>query len=164
MIMTIDGIKVHENEDLFVAIGTQLAGRTVNLEVKADHGDAWEKLTVTLAKFKSPEKCIASKVPPAIGGLRVDYTSLLAQQPVDPRIGRSIPSGVIVREVVPRSAADKAQLQIDKVITQVNDRRVTTPTEFYLCMENARAKGKSVELLVQSPDGRTANTVKLDLP
>src|SRR5207244_4622644 len=130
-IMTIDGVRVHENDDLFVYIGTQLAGRTVDLEVKAPHAKDPEKLTVKLAKFKSPGKCIASKVPPAIGGLRVDYTSLLAQVPADPRLGLNIPAGVLIREVVPGSPAGKARLQMDRVITQVNDRRVTTPTEFY---------------------------------
>jgi hypothetical protein len=45
----------------------------------------------------------------------------------------------------------------------VNDRRVTTPTEFYLCMETAKRNGKTVDLLVQNADGRTTDTVTLDL-
>jgi serine protease Do len=167
IILTVDGVRVFENEDLFVTIGTQLAGRTVELEVKNKQGLAPAKLTVKLAKFKSTGKYIASKVPPALGGLRVDYTSLLAQPGIDPRFGRGIPVGVIVREVIPGSAADKAQLQPDKVITQVNDQRVTSPTEFYLCMENAmenaRKNRKSVELSIQNFD-RSTDTVKLDLP
>jgi serine protease Do len=161
-IMTIDGVRVRENEDLFVVIGTQLAGRTIELEVKGPNGDM-DKLTVKLAKFKPPVKCIASKVPPAIGGLRVDYTSVLAQQAFDPRQGRSIPAGVVIREVVPGSPADASQLQPDRVITQVNDRRVTTPTEFYVCMEAARKNGKAVELQVLKSDWRTTETVKLEL-
>jgi serine protease Do len=163
IILSVDGVRVFENEDLFVTVGTQLAGRSVELEVKGKPGLPPEKLTVKLAKFKSAAKYIASKAPPALGGLRVDYTSLLVQPGFDPRFARIIPVGVIVREVVPGSAADKAQLQPDKVITHVNERRVTSPTEFYLCMENARKNGKFVELSIQNSDGRT-ETVKLDLP
>ena len=162
IILSVDGVRVLENEDLFVTIGTQLAGRTVELEVKGRPGQLPDKLTVKLAKFRSNAKYIASKEPPALGGLRVDYTSLLAQPGLDPRFARPIPVGVIVREVVPGSPADKAQLQPDKLITHVNDQRVTSPTEFYLCMENARKNGKSVELSVQHSDRR--ETIKLDLP
>jgi len=117
-----------------------------------------------LAKFNSPGKTIASNVPAAIGGLRVDYSSLLVQrQAFDPRFNRPIPAGVIIREIVPGSPADAAQLQPDKVITQVNDQRVTTPTEFYLCMESARKKGNKVNLLVANSDGTRSETVTLNL-
>ncbi|HEY1861919.1 MAG TPA: PDZ domain-containing protein, partial [Gemmataceae bacterium] len=162
-ILSVDGVRVNENEDLFLTIGTQLAGRTVEVEVRPRPGAAPEKLTVKLAKFKSLDKPIASKAPPALGGLRVDYASLLVQPGFDQRFNRGIPSGVIVREVIRDSPADKAQLQQDKVITKVNDRPVTTPAEFYLSMEMARKNGKTVELLVQNPSGGT-DTVKLELP
>ena len=80
----------------------------------------------------------------------------------DPRQGRRIPEGVLIREVVPDSPAAAAQLQVDKVIAQVNDQLVSTPTEFYLAMENARKTGKPVELIVLNFDG-TRDTVKLNL-
>jgi serine protease Do len=168
VIMTIDGVRVKEPEDLFVVIGTQLAGRKVEVEVKKNTGgEAWEKHSVKLAKFNVPadanRRPIYSKQPAAVGGLRVDYTSLLVQRTVfDPRQGRHIPAGVLIREVVPGSPADAAQLQVDKVITQVNGQRVTTPTEFYLAMENARKTGKPVELLVLNFDG-APDTVTLKL-
>jgi S1-C subfamily serine protease len=151
MIMSIDGIRVHKIEDLFLVIGSQLAGREVPIEVKPVGGAGWEKRTVKLAKLNSPGTSIASNVPAAIGGLRVDYTSLLVQRQAafNPRFGpTSIPAGVIIREVIPGSPADAALLQPDKVIIQVNDQKVTTPTEFYLCMENARKNGDTVKLFV----------------
>ena len=42
-----------------------------------------------------------------------------------------MPQGVAIREVAPDSPADKARLQVDAVITQVNGKPVTTPAEFY---------------------------------
>jgi serine protease Do len=164
MIMSIDGVRVHEIEELFLVIGVQLAGREVQIEVKPDKGGGWEKRTVKLAKFNSPGKTIASNVPAPIAGLRVDYASLLVQrQAFDPRFSRlAIPSGVIIREVVPGSSADPEKLQPDKVITQVNNQKVTTPTEFYLCMENARKTGDKVNLLVLNTEGR-GETVTLNL-
>jgi S1-C subfamily serine protease len=98
-----------------------------------------------------PAACIASRRPPARGGLRVDYTSILPQRGATPPWGPPPPDGVVIREVVPGSAADKAQLQVDKVITQVNGRRVTTPAEFY--QEMARADGRA-ELTFLNSDGR----------
>jgi len=165
MILSIDGVRVHEIEDLFLVIGVQLAGREVQLEIKPARGSGLEKRTVKLAKFNSPGKTIASNVPAAIGGLRVDYTSLLVQrQAIDPRFGRiSIVAGVMIREVIAGSPADAAQLQPDKVITQVNDQKVTTPTEFYLYMEGARKNGNKVNLLVANSDGNGSTTVTLNL-
>jgi S1-C subfamily serine protease len=158
MIMSIDGVRVHEIEELFLVISVQLAGREVQIEVKPEKGGGWEKRTVKLAKFNSPGKTIASNVPAAMAGLRVDYASLLAQrQAFDPRFGQiSIPSGVIIREVIPGSSADSEKLQPDKVITQVNNQRVTTPTEFYVCMENARKNGDTVDVFIAKSDGSSS--------
>ena len=95
----------------------------------------------------TPGKAIASHRPPARGGLRVDYVSILAQ-----RIGlQRLPEGVAVREVVPDSSADKARIQVDNVITRVAGRPVTTPAEFYDAM--AKADGP-VELSVLNLEGR----------
>jgi S1-C subfamily serine protease len=163
MIMSIDGVRVHEIEDLFLVIGTQLAGREIQIEVKAS-GGGWEKRTVKLAKFNSPGQYIASNVPAPIAGLRVDYSSLLVQrQMFDPRFNRvGIHSGVMIRDVVSGSPADAAKLQPDKVITQVNNQRVTTPTEFYVCMENALKNGDKVDLLVLNSENQP-ETVTLKL-
>jgi S1-C subfamily serine protease len=117
---------------------------------------------VTLGKFYVPAPFIASKRPPARAGLRVEYATVLVQRPgvLDLWSDRGLPEGVIVREVVPDSPADKARLQTDRVITHVNGHKVATPAEFY--REMARARG-SVELTVLEDNGKEER-VRLDLP
>jgi serine protease Do len=147
-IVSIEGRPVHDNDDLFLYIGTQLAGSTIALEV--ERGGVKRTVNVKLAKYLVPGPTIASKRPPARAGLRVDYTSLLGQRPPVPGGFRGIPDGVLIREVVPKSAADVANLQVDKVISKVGNRPVHTPDEFYQAMADAGAK---VDLWLLYPDG-----------
>jgi len=116
-------------------------------------GGVRHHVRVTLAKFDVHKQVIASKQLPALFGLRVDYTSILSQRQVFFRRWRqwSIPKGVIVREVVPDSPADRARLQPDKVITAVNGKAVTNPAEFYEKMAKA---GDSVELTYLNSEER----------
>ncbi|HZY87548.1 MAG TPA: trypsin-like peptidase domain-containing protein [Gemmataceae bacterium] len=141
-VVAINGHPVRQKEDLFLLIGAQLAGSKVRIEVARP--PAWQRRTfdATLAKFYVPAPCIASRRPPARGGLRVDYTSILPQRGATPPWGPAPPEGVVIREVVPGSAADKAQLQVDKVITAVNGRHVTKPVEFYEAMEKANGRAE----------------------
>jgi serine protease Do len=127
-IVSINGTPVEETDDLFLLIGTQLAGSTVRVEALRD-GQRFA-CNVTLAKYFVPGTPIASNRPRARAGLRVDYTSVLS-----PRT--RIPPGVMVREVVPGSPADRARLQVETVITQVNGRGVNSPAEFYAEMDRA---------------------------
>jgi serine protease Do len=150
-LVSIAGRPVRENDDLFLYIGTQLAGQTVTIETApmADGGPR-RTVPVKLAKFLSPGPIIASKKPPARAGLRVDYTSLLAQ-PTLPFGFHGIPEGVLIREVIPNSAAERAQLQVDKVISKVGTIPVQTPSEFYQAMADAKAP---VVLTLRGSDGR----------
>jgi serine protease Do len=141
-IIRIGDHRVKKATDLFLHIAMALAGTRLEIEVQRDRPYTFE---VTLAKFDVHKQVIASKQPPALFGLRVDYTSILSQRQVFFRRWqqRPIPRGVIVREVVPDSPADRARLQPDKVITAVNGEAVTTPAQFYAKMARA---GDSVEL------------------
>ncbi len=153
-ITAINGAPVHDIDDLYLQIGIGLAGGTAKIEVMGADGRP-RTCTATLAKSYTPGKAIASHRPPAVGGLRVDYTSILAQ-----RVARQdVPAGVAIREVAPGSAADKARLQVDYVITDVNGRPVTTPAEFY---EAAAKAAGSVELTIVNLEGRE-DRVTLDL-
>jgi S1-C subfamily serine protease len=148
-VVAIDGQPVRDQEDLFRIIGTRLAGNTVRVEAVRAGGSRLAR-DVHLAKFYVPGKFIASRRPPARGGLRVDYTSLIGQRGDVPFRWRGIPEGVLIREVVPGSPADKAQLQENRVITKVNNHKVTTPAEFYDKM--ARAEGPT-KLTLLGPNG-----------
>jgi serine protease Do len=157
-IVSIEGRPVRENDDLFLYIGTQLAGNTLTLETAEQLDGPRQKATVKLAKYYVPGAIIASKKPLARAGLRVDYTSIIVQRAAVPFGFKEIPEGVLIREVVSNSAADQALLQVDKVITKVGDRPVTTPKEFYQAMAEAKSP---VVLTLLNADGRV-ETVKLD--
>jgi serine protease Do len=145
VIVRINGKDVRDTNDLFLYLGMTLAGREADIEVSRG-GRLTRTVRVRLAKFYWPGPVIASKQPPARFGLRVDYTSVLAQRnPFMHRWGRAPAEGVAIREVVPESPADIARLQPDKIITQVNGTNVVTPDDFY--KEMARA-GNKVDLTV----------------
>ncbi len=144
-VLAINGMPVHSNDDLFLMIGMHLAGSEVRIEAAARPDGPRRVCNVKLAKYAVPGPVIASKRPPARGGLRVDWSSTLSLR------WRSIPEGVVIREVVPNSSADKARLQPDMVITRVNQRRVTEPAEFYRAMEKANGP---VELTFLTSDSR----------
>jgi serine protease Do len=150
-VVAINGQPVRTKEDLFLLVGEQLAGTTVRVETVRP--PRWRRQTheVTLAKYYVPAAGIASRRPPARGGLRVDHVSVLCQRSPLPAWAPPPPPGVVISEVVPGSPADKAQLQVDKVITHVNGRRVTSPPEFYDAMGKA---GGRAELTVLSSAGR----------
>jgi serine protease Do len=131
VILSVNGTPVHESDDLFLALGTQLAGATVRLEVRKPGAAGRERVEVPLAKFYVPGKRIAAGLGgrPFVRGLRVDYTSLLVQQPRSPV--QRIPAGVLVSEVQAGMPAAAALLRPGDVITHVNGRPVTTPSAFY---------------------------------
>ncbi len=127
-IVKIDGMAITNRDDLFLAIGAALAGSTIRLDVAETRGGVSRPLTATLAKFHYPGKVIARDIPPAVGGLRVDWSSTLSRG--GPHAG-SIPKGVVIREIIPGSPAEKAKLRVDTIITRVNGRTVLTPAEYY---------------------------------
>jgi S1-C subfamily serine protease len=127
VIVAIDGEPIHDSDDLFVNLGTRLAGSKVRLQVR--RGKDLLNAEVTLAKLYVPGKKIASAPGrPFVHGLRVDYTSLLVQ-PL-PRLG-PIPAGVLITDVQAGSTADRAHVKAGEVITHVNQRPVATPDAFY---------------------------------
>jgi S1-C subfamily serine protease len=133
-LVSIAGAPVRNTEDVFLLIGTQLAGARIKVEVETPGGRR-ETHTAVLAKYFVDGQIIASKQPAPRRGLRVDYTSTLNGRPTVAPWIRDIPDGVLIREVVPGSPADKVKLQVDKIITRINNRRVTTPDEFYREMD-----------------------------
>jgi len=158
VIVAVDGKPVKDNDDLFVLIGLGLAGNKVRIEVARPTGRT-ETVTTVLAKFFVPGSVIASKRPPALGGLRVDYTIVLLQRPTSPFGPQPILDGVVIREVLSNSPADKAGLQKDKIVTHVNGHAVRTPKEYYA--EIAKA-GKDFELMIRGFDGRQSERVTIE--
>jgi serine protease Do len=144
-VTAINDTPVRGNNDLFLQIGSLTVGTPVRLTVL--RGGRHETLgPVPLAKLYVAEPSLATHKPPAPGGVRVDYSSVLSQRSV----GSGIVNGVVVREIVAGSPAEKIDLlQPDRVITEVNGTPVTSPAEFYREMDRA---GDRAELTVLNPD------------
>jgi S1-C subfamily serine protease len=144
VLLAINGTPLRTGDDLFLALGTLLAGSTAVLDVQKGGGGR-ARLEVTLAKFYVPGKKIASDPAPRpyFRGLRVDDASLLVQQGPRGLAPRRIPVGVLISEVRPESPAATALLRSGDVITHVNGRAVTTPAAFY---REARGLSSPVEL------------------
>jgi serine protease Do len=129
VLIEVNGQPIREVDDIFLNVGMHLAGERVSLRVRRPDGRE-RVVEVTLAKLLVPGKHIASSLGdrPYFRGLRVDYSSLLVQQP--PR-WPDIPEGVLISDVQPNTAADRAQLKTGDVITRVRRTPVKTPAEFY---------------------------------
>src|SRR5262249_55453561 len=114
---------------------------------------------VVLAKYHVPGKIIATEPGnrPFFRGLRVDYTSLLVQQPGAAAAG--IPRGILVTEVQPDSPAARADLKPGLVTTHLNDRPATTRGPFY---EAVAQHTGPLQLPLSAPDsGQPAPKVSL---
>jgi S1-C subfamily serine protease len=125
-ILGINGIPVRDNDELFLTVGTMLAGSTIRLDVQRNTRPL---APVQLAKFYVRGPVVVTNKPPPVRGLRVDYSSILYQR--NGAAGRgAIPPGVFISEVLPGSSAETAKLQ-DAIVTEVDGNPVTTPEEFY---------------------------------
>jgi S1-C subfamily serine protease len=131
VIVSVNGAPIRESDDLFLTVGTLLAGSEARLVVRS--GGVERTVTARLDKFYVPGKIIATNRPQAVRGLRVEYTSILVQRDSSARL---IPPGVFVREVQPGSPADRAQLQ-DAIITKVNGQAVGSPDAFFRAAQKA---------------------------
>jgi S1-C subfamily serine protease len=154
IILSINGFPIRDNSDLSYHVSTALAGSTIKVEWRPASGGGPAFTNIKLAKlYVSPDRFIATKKPREVGGLTVDYTSTLP-----PGLWQrvSIARGVLIRKVETNSAADKAGLHEGKIITHVNRTPVTTPTDFYLAVDNA---GPSVELTLLN----RADKIRLEL-
>lgn len=134
-ILEINGLAIQDIDELFLTVGTLFAGSKVRVVVRSPNRPT-RTVTMTLAKFyvAGPGPVLASTKPPALRGIRVDYTSVLYMRRTSPggqATYREIPAGVVVREVQSGSAAATAQLHLNEVITHVNNQAVNTPAEFY---------------------------------
>jgi S1-C subfamily serine protease len=154
-IVRIDGMPITTNDDIALAVGAALAGREVKVEVAPTLKGPTREYRVTLAKYYVPGPFIASVRPPAIGGLRVDHASTS----IKPNVASDapLPNGVVIREVVPKSPAERAGLQLETIITKVNGRAVFTPAEYY---EEVRKSTGPLELTTKRLNGE--ETVKVE--
>jgi S1-C subfamily serine protease len=131
-ILKVNGQPVRESDDMFLAIGRELAGASVTIEIEGRS----QPVTATLAKFYVPGPVIAANEPAPFRGLRVDHTSIWYQRLPFFLQRQGIPVGVVVREVQPDSPARAAGLKVDDVIEAVNGEPVMSPAQFYHAVRN----------------------------
>jgi S1-C subfamily serine protease len=148
-LLAVNGQPLQDSDDIFITIGSQLAGDKVRLLVRHDGKERTAE--VTLAKLYVPGKKIASSdgSRPFVRGLRVDYTSLLVQHV--PRLG-AVPPGVYVSEVQANTSAERARLKSGDIVTHVNQTRVDNPAEFYAAMAAAVGPVELTLYNFQNPD------------
>jgi S1-C subfamily serine protease len=161
VLLAVNGTRIRDADELFLAVGTQLAGSRVKIEyMRPARAPLTDTTLATLAKFYVPGKVIAARRP-SFRGLRVDYTSLLVQQsPFTPLpYPREVPNGVLVCEVQPNTRAATALLKPGEVITHVNGRAVNSPDDFY---EEVKGLTGAVELtLAPAHPGKPPLKVKI---
>ena len=130
IILAVNGVPIKESDDLFLHLGTQLAGSKITLNILQAVSKETRSVDATLGKFHVIGKRIFSSLGnrPFFRGLRVDYTTLLVQQA--PRLPL-VPPGVLISDVQAASAAADVKLKAGEGITHVNRRPVSTPAAFY---------------------------------
>jgi serine protease Do len=137
--VNIDGVPIRDTQDLFLALSTCQAGDTAKITVR--HGFDLRVVHATLVKSGNsalPPIATSPGRRPYVGGLRVDYASVLSSRVPTQRMK----DGVLIVEIQKQSKAAKLGLFEHDIITQVNDRKVNTPAAFY--DELARAPGPIV--------------------
>jgi S1-C subfamily serine protease len=152
VVVAINDNPVRNNDDLFLQIGSLTVGSEVFLSVRRG-AEVIRKGPVSLTKLYVSIPSLASRRPPAPFGLRVDYMSVLSQ-----RSFNALPDdGVVIREIVPKSIAEgQSLLQLDRVITRVNGKPVTSPSEFYRAMEQA---GNRAEVTILNSEHRPETVI-----
>ena len=156
-ITRINGQPVKDYDDLFLSVGSQLAGTEVVLDVQSFNRS--RKVTVRLAKANPTGLSIASEKRAPVFGIRVDYTSVLMTNNSIP-----LPTGVYVREIIKESPAEsklKPRREGDRmIITQVNGKAISNPADFFEAVKNKGSLELKVVDVVPNFES-TERTVKL---
>jgi serine protease Do len=157
IILAVDGQPVRDADDLFLHVGSALAGNKVTLSVW--RSGQRRDVGVTLVKHYNPMPWLASDRPRSVFGVRVDYAStLVGLTQAAGGIGGAIEDGVLIREIEPDSPAAGVDRLVGNggqrwLVTQVNGRQVSTPAEFY-----REAAGKAfVRLRLHDPNPSAAD-------
>lgn len=155
-ILAIDGNPIIDQDDLFLYIGAALAGSRIELTVARANGRT-QKLPVVLAKYPHALPWLATHRPPAVHGLRVDYTSVLLLPNANNRGGPPVlPLGVLVRDLAPQSSAEAKFKKLGAgqwIVTHVDGKPVTTPSEFHQAASGKPSVSlRIVDVTGQSPD------------
>jgi serine protease Do len=153
-ILSVNGVPIRDNDDLFLAISRLRAGDKATLEAERDGNR--RTYSAALDKLYVPGKVYASQRPQPVRGMRVDFASVVYQRD---RLPQGIPRGVFVCEVQSNSPADQARLQ-DAIITRINGQDIDSPAEFY--RRAGQIKGAMEVTIINRNEPSGTSTVKLN--
>ena len=163
-LLSINGVPVKDESELLLTIAMLPPGSEARVVVR----DRAQPINVTLAKHYVPGKAIVSKKVPDVRGLRVDYASVLCTQSEfgiqGPFQRREVVQGVYVREVQPGSRAAAAKLQVNDIITHVNDQKVDNPGDFYRAAARVSSNSPLEFMLISFDWGRSYRSTKVVIP
>jgi len=143
VITHVNGQRIHDRDTLMLELGGQAVESNIRITVERD-AELGERGRVVHTTAKLSKKHIPSSRPafsqiedPLWRGMRLDYLSALPSE----ALGRSlqnvkrpegVPNGVLAAVDVQRdSPAWRAGLRAGSLLTHVDDKRVTTPKEFF---------------------------------
>ncbi len=126
VVLQFDGRPVRSSTDLPLFASMAGVGKRVKLAVWRD-GKARD-VYVTLTEFPDEEVAIASDRPAEAGELGMTVADITPE--LQQRFSLSQSSGVVIKEIVPGSEADRARLRAGDVILSLNGVRATTAREF----------------------------------
>jgi S1-C subfamily serine protease len=140
-IVAVGDIPVTDSDSLVVAINSIPAGEPVALKI-VRRQQAIER-TVRLAKLRVKTPVIVTNRPAPWRGLRVDYTSTLANSVFGPEMQEAMArEGVLITEVATGSEAEKAGLKTNQLVTRVEGEPVRTPKEFATAVDGKKGPVK----------------------
>jgi serine protease Do len=147
-ILKVNGLAVHEVDDIFLPLAAVRPGEKVSLLVERPEPRGFPrkmKVEAIAGKYAVQGKIIATNRP-EFRGLRIDYTTLLIQPPLQPlnrpALYDSLPTGVLVCSVKSDSPASQA-VKVGDIIREVNGTKVEAPADFY---KEVNGKTGAVEL------------------
>jgi len=136
-LLNVDGVRLREWDDLLLTVAAAQAGNEVQITFQRNGRPGTSVARVLLGKTANPMAFIASAPAPTPFGLQVDYVSTKFAVVFGGNAQESVlPTGVLLKDVAPKSAAERAMKNIEPprgfwVITQVNDTPVSLPRDFY---------------------------------
>jgi serine protease Do len=148
VLTAVDGHPLRSPDDVHLHVGAAQAGTDVTIEYRPQDRLPVKTVTLKLAKNQNQLPYLATDVPPATFGLRVDYQSIKMPGLLQRRGGgfgrvqipppSNPPEGVVIRDKEPNSPADRKFAALGEpkspqswwVITHVDGKRVRTPDEF----------------------------------
>jgi serine protease Do len=141
-IVKVDNKDVKNFDDLMKSLAQHKPGDKLTLQALRDGKE--QSLSVTLAEREAPP--VSAPFPMRTAAfLGVQTQPLTAAE--KSRLGVPVDAGVLVTDVVPGSAAARAGLRRDDVITRFNGKDITAPEELFEAVREAGA-GKAVKITV----------------